>query len=121
MAAEIHHNGVPVTVIDGCYLDHNQPTTSASEYISQLVQGLDAIRQFAADKLTELYNKNWTDDDHPTLNRSSFIERLVNPTITLYDEMGAAVVYFEDSDMFSGHWIEVSVNNGIPEYAGIIG
>jgi hypothetical protein len=49
------------------------------------------------------------------------VSHLVNPSITLYDELGAAIVYFEDDDMFAGHYIEVVVNNGVPQHAGLAG
>ena len=39
--------------------------------------------------------------------RKAFIEKLVNPSITLYDEKGAAVLYFETSEIFTDHLIDI--------------
>jgi hypothetical protein len=121
MATEFVQDGVPVSAIDGPYVEDGQLTPPAVEYVARLINGFATLREYAADRLMTLYNNNWLDENHTALDRPSFLSRLVNPSITLYDELGAAVVYFEDDNMFAGHYIEVRVNNGVPEHAGLAG
>jgi hypothetical protein len=121
MTNEFVQDGVPVDVLDGPYVEDGQPTPAAIEYAARLVESLAILREYAADRLMKLYNDRWLDENHAALDRTSFLSHLVNPSITLYDELGAAIVYFEDDDMFAGHYIEVVVNDGVPQHAGLAG
>jgi hypothetical protein len=111
------HDGIPVTVLDGPYIEHDSTTAAAVEECSRLVGSLDRFRQFAAEKLLRLYNEGWLDDDIGPLVRDAIVAKLVNPSVHLHHEAGAAVVYFEDGGLFAGHSIEVSVDKGVPGYA----
>jgi len=82
---------------------------------------LEELKGFAADKLLKLYNETWLDAEIGEVDRVGFIARLNKPSIHLYDEIGAAVVYFEDGNLFAGHWIEIHIDTGVPSHAGIIG
>jgi hypothetical protein len=121
MATQFVHNGVLVTAIEGPYVEHGQLTIAAVEYLARLVESFGSLRELATDRLLSLYNDNWLDANHAALDRPTFLSRLTNPSVTLYDTLGAAVVYFEASDMFAGHHIEVAVKDGAPEHVALIG
>lgn len=121
MDVTLNHGGVEITVLDGPYLQDGRPTDRAVADYTQLMARLEELKGFAADKLLRLYNDTWRDEQIGELDRAGFIGRLSKPSIHLYDELGAAVVYFKDGNMFAGHQIEVHIDGGAPSHAGIIG
>jgi hypothetical protein len=121
MDFEFSLNGVRVTVTDGPYLADGRPTARGVAEYSRLIEQLDSLRGFAADKLLSLYNDTWCDEEIGTVDRAGFVQRLSDSAVCLNDELGAATVYFGDGGMFAGHWIEVTVEDGEPVDAGIIG
>jgi len=121
MDVSLQKDGVRIRVLDGPYVEKGKPTPRAVKDYTRLIRQLDDLKGFAAERLMDLYNNTWLDDDIGTVDRASFMARLTNPSIHLYDELGAAVVYFEDGGLFAGHRIEVSINDGVPTDAGIIG
>ena len=118
---KLKHGGVPVTVFDGPYISDGRPTKEAVAYYTSLFEDLTNLRHYAAVALISLYNNAWLDDGLSPINEDEFAQKLTNPTIHLYDELGSALVYFNDGGLFAGHSIEVSVTNGVPNYAGIVG
>ena len=121
MDVTLNVNGVAITVLNGPYLEIGRPTESAVIYYTDLIARLAELKGFAADQLLELYNETWLDDAIGKIDRAGFIGRLSNPAIHLYDEPGLAVVYFDDGNLFAGHWIEVQLENGVPTHAHISG
>ena len=122
MDVKLLHDGVPVTILGGPYVADEAPTPAAIEFIASHISRLDEMRRFAAHrKLLRLYNKSWRDGNHPTIDKDEFVAKLANPRLVVYDEIGAAVMYFDDGDMFAGHTVEVGVNRGELTHAGIIG
>ena len=119
--ATLEIDGRVVRVLDGPYLHDGKPTPAALEFAEWLTQQLDAMRVFASQKYLDIYNDSWREDDDLILNRSEFCSRLINPSIVLYDEIGAATIYFDDSGMFAGHSIEVAVNDGKIADASMVG
>jgi hypothetical protein len=55
------------------------------------------------------------------MDQETFATKLVTPAIVLLDELGAACVYFDDSDLFCGHGIEISVEGTTPIHANLVG
>lgn len=106
----IEIQGHTVAVSEGPYAPNDQPNETARKFASELIAKLDDMRKFIAKEKLELYNEEWREDDDPVLSEADFTANLVSPSIVLYDELGAACIYFEDSDMFGGHSIEVSVH-----------
>lgn len=113
--------GYEVTVLQGAYTVDGHPTTAATEYALQLIGMLAQMRDFAAIEYLPLYNDTWREEDAPTMTRDQFISRLADPLIVLYDELGTAAIYFDDSGMFAGHAIEVSVESGQIVDASLVG
>jgi hypothetical protein len=110
-----------IRVLDGPYLASGTPTPKAHEFARQLLGMLDQMRAFAAKEHLATYNEAWREDDQPALTADDFASRLTDPSIVLYDEIGAASIYFQDSEMFLGHSIEVSLNDGNITHASIVG
>ena len=75
------------------------------------IDTLNQIRRFAAEQCLNIYNDIWREDNEPKLAAVELAAQLKNPSIVLYDELGSAAIYFEDSNLFSGHSIEVFVTD----------
>jgi hypothetical protein len=114
-------DGHTIEVLTGPYVVDGQPTAAAIEFASQLVALLNRIREFVATEYLALYNDTWREEDAPILALDEFTSRLTNPSIVVYDEIGAATIYFNDSDMFAGHLIEISVESGEIAHASLVG
>jgi hypothetical protein len=91
------------------------------KFAKTLISNLDKYKTRAAETLLSLYNDTWLDEEIGKLTESQFIELLVDPGVVIYDEIGAACIYFNDSDMFAGHFIEVSINKFEINGIGILG
>lgn len=113
--------GHSIRVSEGPYLVDGQATEAAREFAKELIKMFDEMRQFAAKERLALYNEQWREDEDPVLSEEEFAGQLTDPAIVLYDELGAACVYFGDSDMFDGHSIEVSVDQGKIAYTTMVG
>jgi hypothetical protein len=110
-----------IRVLDGSYLQNGEPTVAAREFAATLIGLFDRMRVFAAKRCLALYNDNWRRQGDPVLDERQFCSRLTNPGIVLYDEIGGAAVYFDDSNMFAGHWVEVLIFDGEISDASMIG
>ena len=110
-----------VEVLDGPYASNGVATQDAIAFAQGLLGRLDEIRRFAAGRLLPLYNDVWRDEDHGELSIADFESNLVDPSVVIYDEVGAALIYFGDSDMFGGHSIEVAVQGSEIIDAEIVG
>ena len=119
--ASFTHDGHDIGVLDGPYLQDGQPTSTAHDFAATLIGLLDEMRSFAAQQFLKTYNDTWREEDEPIIDEREFCSRLVNPSIVLYDELGAAIIYFDDSDMFAGHSIGVTVNGGQIAHASMVG
>lgn len=120
MDITLNKDGVEVTVLDGPYLADGKPTPRAVADYTRLIEQIESLKGFAADKLLDVYNDTWFDEDIGEVDRAGFINRLTKPAVHLY-EIGAAVVYFEDGGLFAGHYIEISIDDGQPTDANIAG
>jgi hypothetical protein len=122
MDLELVHSGVRVTVEDGPYVADGAPTAEALKFVASLIGRLNEIRRYAAKKkLLRLYNESWRDENHDLIDEDSFVEKLTDPQVVINDEIGSATVYFDDGDLFAGHYIEVIIFNDELFDAGIIG
>lgn len=114
-------DGYKIRVLDGAYTDGDTPTPAATEFGKQIIAMLPAMKRFASQELLETYNDSWAEDEDEELDAAQFEANLVSPEIVIYDEIGAASVYFQDSDMFAGHLIDVSINEGEVTHATLAG
>lgn len=117
---EIQSEGITITITDPASIKDGKPTPDAVHRYDALISRLEELRRFAASKLLSLYNDTWRDDDHGVHDAAGFAERLTNPSLMVYED-GITLVYFEDGDMFGGHYIEVETHDGEPTDAEIAG
>ena len=114
MSVSLHRDGVEVEIMDGPYLSDGEPTAKAVADYTHLIGQLESLKGFAADGLLDLYNRAWVDEQIGKVDRHRFMARLQKPSVHLYDELGAAMVYFEDGGLFAGHMISIWTEDGQP-------
>lgn len=117
---DVQYKGVTITIADPASIKDGKPTPAAVRRYEALLGRLAELRRFAASKFLSLYNETWRDDDHGILDAEGFAQRLTNPSLTVCED-GMTLVYFEDGDMFGGHYIEVETSDGEPTHAEIAG
>ena len=119
MDSEIELEGHKIRVMSGPYISDGSPTPEANEFAAKLVAMLPEMKNVAASGLLDTYNESWVDDDHHELTAPEFVSNLSSPELVIYDAIGAATIYFTDSDMFGGHKVAVSVWKGEIDDASI--
>jgi hypothetical protein len=67
------------------------------------------ITEFAADRLLQLKNDYWLDEDEGEISRAKFISCMTMTEVSV-DEGGYFTFYYDDGDIFLGHGISVSGN-----------
>jgi len=75
----------------------------------RLRTGETALRQAAADALLSLYNTSWNDD--PPLDSGAFMARMTLTEFAAYEDGGVDISY-DDGDLFFGHTITISLDEG---------
>ncbi|MEO1034996.1 MAG: DUF2262 domain-containing protein [Pseudomonadota bacterium] len=121
MDIELEVQGLAVKVLDGAYTADNAITGEGIEFATSIVDDLDAYKTTAADQLVSLYNEVWLDDKIGELSATQIASLLINPKVVIYDVEGAACIYFNDSDMFAGHYVEISIDQFQVNGIGIVG
>ena len=117
----LNHSGVEVTIMDGPHLREGVATPEAVEFYTRLISDLDNLRRHAAKRLLRLYNEAWVCEEIGPVDEQGFMQRLTNPRVTLFDAIGAAWVFFDDSNLFAGHCIEIFIHENLPMDAQLIG
>jgi hypothetical protein len=113
--------GIEVEVLDGHYLENGQPTDEAIKYYTSIIENVNQLKSFVAAEMLDGYNENWLDEEIGNIDELKFKELISLKSILIFNELGYALAYFDDGDLFGGHSIEISINNGAPEYAQIVG
>lgn len=121
MDTKIAVDGYQIKVLDGPYTNNDGATAEATVFAKQLIAMIPEMKACASQHLLQLHNDTWAEKEGDELSRSAFESKLAAPKIVIYDEEGAATVYFGDSDMFAGHFIEVTIRQGNVAYAEVIG
>lgn len=75
-------------------------------------------RKCASDELLKTKNESWLEEDEAPLTADEFMKRLLL-TEAVVDHDGSVIFWYEDDDMFWGHSISVSCNDGEPEFANM--
>ena len=120
---EFEVDGHSVRAFDTVYAVDGAPTAEARAFAREIIASFDELRHRAAGKFLALYNDTWRDEEEgqEVLDEAGFCARLIEPSITLMDEPGSAVVFFEDSDMFAGHSIQVSLHQREVDNVTLVG
>jgi len=121
MDLEFKQSGVDIVILEEALSSGGEVTNDVRKYIEELINNLERYREFVASKMLGLYNETWYDESIGTLSKQEFVAKLINPSINIYDDAGYALVYFGDSNVFGGHYIEVGVQNGAAEDASLAG
>jgi hypothetical protein len=119
MDVTLTQDGAEVTILDGPYLADGKPIPQALQDHTAFVIEIEMLKGFAADKLLDLYNSTWVNEEIGEVDRSGFIQRLAHRAVHLYDKIGSAAIFFNDGGLFADHFIEVSIDNGKPVDANI--
>jgi hypothetical protein len=109
---KLEYLGVSICIMAGPYVDQGKASSQAVADFQQYVEQIDQYRAYATAELLALYNDTWRDEADPVLSPTEFSQKLVNPRILLFDELGAASIYFHDSGMFGGHVIDINLDRG---------
>lgn len=120
MPGTLNYKGYDIYIMDGVYFENHEPTAGCVAFYTGLIKSMDKIKAFAAESFLTLYNEDWLDEAIGKLNKKGFMKRLAHPRITLFDAPGKAIIFFDDSDMFAGHSIEVVIENGKPVSTGMV-
>lgn len=134
---EIDWCGEKATIYLECNDDDPENASEALEHFKEIYSDLEEwdkkLREFAAEKLTDLAN-DWQDDDNDyddededeedddeSITEEDFAERICISEFSV-DPEGDFTAYYNDDDMFWGHSIEINGNvNGEFEDANICG
>lgn len=111
MNLKVKVNDIEIKVLEGPYIVNGKVSAQAKDFATTLIADLEHYKFKASSELLDLYNETWLDEDLGKLSQTQFIQLLTNPRIVLYDEIGAACIYFDDSNMFAGHFIEIHIDN----------
>ncbi len=82
----------------------------ATDFVGELENYSDLAKEYAAQKLLELKNETWIDDDERPLTTEQFQQRMVLESISI-DSNGEISFYHNDGDLFLGHCILVNMDS----------
>ena len=83
---------------------------SQAESFLKSIQGmLSAAKGYAAEKLLDLRNEGWGEENSSEISEEEFISNLVCFSITLYPTQNVEII-FRAGDLFSGHVVLISAN-----------
>jgi hypothetical protein len=82
----------------------------ATNFVGELGNHAELAKEYAAQKLLELKNETWIDDDEQPLTTEQFQQRMVLESISI-DSEGEISFYHNDGDLFWGHCILVTMDS----------
>ncbi len=86
----------------------------------ELTHFIERAKEYSANKLLELKNDLWLEEDEKEVTKKNFKDRM--KFISLYVFGESANFYFDDGDLFWGHIIEVTINQNLEfSAANIVG
>ncbi len=82
------------------------------EFTRQILKQLEdrsyEFRLYAAEKLLDLYNNTWSQNE--IINQNEFANRISIESIMIWSD-GNSEIYYRDSNLFAGHSIVVHLNS----------
>lgn len=91
--------------------DTNKATEIADKVNNWLSGHIDDVKTFAAEKLLDIKNSSWLEEDETPLTAAGFATQISLDAVTSFAD-GSLEIHFFDNDIFWGHSIQVSVNEG---------
>jgi hypothetical protein len=95
--------------LDGCE-ELDDLVHFTKRFIQEIAGTDERARRFAAKKLLKVYNDSWNEGED-NIAGSEFTERIALESLTTYPDHSAELCY-DDGDLFWGHVIIVSVEEG---------
>ena len=111
-----------ITIQGGDYPESERDMVAA-RVLAKVEGEWPRIQQNIADSLLTTYNESWSDPDggSPELSREEFLQHVRLETISVMEEE-ALSLYFTDSGIFGGHYVDVFWNSDGKMYeAGLSG
>lgn len=105
--ASFHGRSIEIRIAANYSDSERSDVVSAA--MEKTLKNWESIQHNIADSLLETYNDGWADPDDeelPELSRNDFLERITLSTIYVMEE-NAISLYFDDSDLFAGHVVEI--------------
>lgn len=103
------------------YIDGGILNAEGSAYLERVIAKIEEAKAHAADRLLDIYNEGWTDEDHPHLNKQQFMDHLTLDGIYLLDTLDSAIIFFKDGDLFWGHLVTVDMEGETFDGADLFG
>jgi hypothetical protein len=94
--------------LDGCE-DLDALVHFTKGFLQEIAETDERAKRFAAEKLLRVYNDSWNEGED--IAESEFTERIALESLTTYPDRSAELCY-DDGDLFWGHIIIVSVEEG---------
>lgn len=88
--------------------DFSEVLKYTQKIISNLSQQSANYKNFIADKLLDLYNDTWSEDE--VIDKPEFCRRIAIESVQVYDD-GSVEIFYEDGDLFAGHTILIYINS----------
>jgi hypothetical protein len=95
--------------LDGCE-DLDDLVRFTKKFLQEIAETDTLARRFAAEKLLRVYNDSWNEGED--IAESEFTERIALESLTTYPDHSAELCY-DDGDLFFGHIIIVSIEEGL--------
>lgn len=109
--AHVEFRGETISVA----MDESFPETEleviAANLLTRISGAWPQIEGNIADSLHSTYNDSWADPAQgaPRMNRAEFLARTKFEALEV-DDVKSLTLYFSESGLFSGHWIEIFWN-----------
>ena len=113
-------NNYVVSVGYAGYLSEDSFSKEGVDYIELLLSIVDEAKSFAAEELLETYNEVWSENED-AITSEQFKKNLELSYIEILDEPNSADLYFNDNDMFAGHYVAVLVGGAAVKDARLLG
>ncbi|MFT3822614.1 MAG: DUF2262 domain-containing protein [Chitinophagaceae bacterium] len=97
-------------ICDVAASDTDKAAEIAGKVNNWLNENFDKIKAFAAEKLLDIKNDSWLEEDEIPLTSAAFANQIELDAITAFAD-GSLEIYFFDNDIFWGHSIQVSVDS----------
>ena len=109
MDVEEQIRGIDFTVLEGPYTRGEGISDLGQVFVKDIISKIESYKQYAAEELINLYNETWFDESIGILDKAQLRKKLINPSVVILDSKGAASIFFEESNVFGGHLVEVSI------------
>lgn len=83
-----------------------------NEKLNWLGAHREKVEEAIADKLLELKNESWLDENEKPVSKKAFMKRLTIESIEFYHD-SSAQLWFDDGDLFWGHAVTIDLTENL--------